>query len=103
MILTLGLISAVGILLLLFKCGDIRKVLAFDVPIDIGATIGLSMLFFGTVSGMAIAAVGGLIITIVLFVLKKAIGYKRLTLRGWKEAEPGFLHKMNEERHEQVS
>lgn len=103
MILTLGLISAVGILLLLFKCGDIRKVLAFDVPIDIGATIGLSMLFFGTVSGMAIAAVGGLIITIVLFILKKAIGYKRLTFRGWQDAQPGFLHKINEGRNEQVS
>lgn len=92
MILTLSIVSAVGILFMLFKCGNIRKVLAFDLAIDIAATVGLAMLFYGTLGGMAIAAIGGLIITVCLWILKKALGHEILTIKGWHEGVPGFLH-----------
>ena len=92
MILTLAIVSAIGILFMLFKCGDIRKVLAFDLLIDIGATVGLAMLFYGTLGGMAIAAIGGLIITVALWLLKKALGHQVLTVKGWQDGKPGFLH-----------
>lgn len=74
-----GLISAVGLLFLLFKFG-VRRVIAFDIPIDIGATALLMFLFAGTFGGMMAAMVGGLIISIVLFVMKKSMYREELKL-----------------------
>ena len=82
-----GLISAMAFLFLLLKL-DIKKVLAFDVWIDLGVTAALAMLFYGTFSGMFAAAVGGAFFSIVLYVIKKTIGYKKLTWRGWQEVPP---------------
>lgn len=64
-----GVISALGILFLLFKFG-IRRVIAFDIPIDISTTALLMFLFAGTFGGMMAAMIGGLLISVVLFVMK---------------------------------
>lgn len=76
MFIAYGAISAVGILFLLFKL-DIRKVLYFDLVTDITATVALIIMFAGTFSGMLSAMTGGAIISVVLFFLKKTIGYKK--------------------------
>ena len=67
-----GLISAFGLLFLLFKFG-VRRVITFDIPIDITSTGLLMFLFAGTFGGMMAAMVGGLIISIVLFAMKKTM------------------------------
>jgi hypothetical protein len=59
-----GLLSAMGLLVLLFKFG-IRRILAYDIAIDIAAT-GLLMYLFA-------AMVGGLVISVTLFVMKKSM------------------------------
>jgi hypothetical protein len=69
---TAGLISALGLLFLLFKFG-VRRVITFDILIDIGATALLMVLFAGTFGGMMAAMVGGLIISVVLYVLKQTM------------------------------
>jgi len=71
-----GIFSACGILFLLAKM-NIKRVLWLDVPIDIASTALLVVLFFGTFAGMMAAAIGGSIISIVLFVMKKTIGYEK--------------------------
>lgn len=67
-----GLLSALGLLFLIFKFG-IRRAISFDIPIDIGATGLLMFLFAGTFGGMMAAMVGGLIISVVLFVMKRTM------------------------------
>tara|TARA_B100000902_G_scaffold66465_1_gene72872 strand:- start:1744 stop:2040 length:297 start_codon:yes stop_codon:yes gene_type:complete len=64
-----GALSAAGLLFLLFKFG-IRRVINFDIPIDIGMTTLLMMLFAGTFGGMMAAMVGGLIISVTLYAMK---------------------------------
>ena len=74
-----GVLSAAGLLFLLFKFG-IRRVITFDIPIDITMTALLMALFAGTFGGMMAAMVGGLIISVTLFVLKSTMSREKLCL-----------------------
>jgi membrane protein CcdC involved in cytochrome C biogenesis len=67
-----GTLSAAGILFLVFKFG-VRRVIAFDIPIDIVSTGFLMFMFAGTFSGMLTAMIAGLIISITLFVMKQTM------------------------------
>lgn len=71
-----GICSACGILFLLAKL-NIKRVLAFDVFVDIASSLLLVVMFFGTFAGMMAAIVGGAIISIVLFTMKKIMGYEK--------------------------
>lgn len=83
--LLLGAIAATAaILFLVFKMGELRKVLYFDILIDIASTAGLTFLLAGTFAGMMTALLAGAIISITLFILKKAVGHDRLTIKGWE-------------------
>ena len=72
-----GLISAAGLLFLLFKFG-VRRVIAYDIPIDILTTSLLMFLFAGTFGGMMAAMVGGLAVSIILYVLKATMTREQL-------------------------
>lgn len=69
--------SAAGVIALAYKL-DIKKVLGYDAAVDLIATIGLALLFQGTYSGMVVAMVAGLLVSLILSVLKRRIGYKKL-------------------------
>ena len=77
--------AAAACLFLIFKFGNIRRILAFDVGIDMGVTAFLSIVLFGTFTGMATAFIAGAIVSFVLYALKRIVGYDKLTWRGWKE------------------
>jgi len=92
-----GLISAAGLLFLLFKFG-VRRVIAYDIPIDIMTTSLLMFVFAGTFGGMMAAMVGGLVVSITLYIMKatmtreqlvwtktKKFPYRKLR---WVEVEP---------------
>lgn len=74
-----GLLSALGLLVLIFKFG-IRRVIAYDIPIDIVITGFLMYAFAGTYSGMIAAMIGGLIISITLFIMKRTMRREELKL-----------------------
>lgn len=78
-----GIFSALAILFLLFKF-NIKRVLAFDVPIDIASSALLIVLFAGTFAGMMAAVIGGAIISIVLYILKKIKGCEKPKRKGFK-------------------
>jgi len=69
---TAGLLSAAGLLFLIFKFG-VRRMIAYDIPLDIATTGLLMFLFAGTFGGMMAAMVGGLVVSITLFVMKKTM------------------------------
>ena len=89
--LTIGIISALGLLLLALKVGG-RKVIGMDIVFDIAITITLMIMFAGTFSGMAAAMFGGLFVTILLFIMKRTMVHETLTvekgLPKWKEVNP---------------
>jgi|TARA_B110000261_G_C12935144_1_gene298127 hypothetical protein len=74
---TAGLISAAGLLFLLFKFGA-RRVITYDIPIDILTTSLLMFLFAGTFGGMMAAMVGGLVVSITLYVMKSTMTREEL-------------------------
>ena len=78
-----GIFSALAILFLLAKF-DFKKVLWLDIPIDIASTVLLVAMFAGTFAGMMAGVIGGAIISIVLFILKKTIGYEKPVRKGFK-------------------
>jgi len=74
-----GLLSALGLLFLIFKFG-VRRIIAYDIPIDITVTAFLIYTFAGTYSGMIAAMVGGLIVSITLYVMKRTMRREELKL-----------------------
>lgn len=67
---------ALGFFIIMFKLG-LKRVLGYDLYVDIALTAILMFLFAGSFSGMVVALIGGLIISIVLLVLRKLIGMER--------------------------
>ena len=68
--LTIGIFSALGLLLLALKAGG-KKAIGHDIFVDIMITGTLMIAFYGTYSGMTAAMVGGLTASIVLFLMCK--------------------------------
>ena len=73
-----GMLAACGILFLLAKL-NIKRVLYFDVAVDVVATIALLVMFAGTFAGMMAGVIGGAIVSVVLFILKRMIGCQKLS------------------------
>jgi len=74
-----GFLSALGLLFLIFKFG-IRRVITYDIPIDIAVTGFLMYAFAGTYSGMLAAMIGGLIVSVTLFVMKRTMNREKLSV-----------------------
>ncbi len=74
-----GLIAAAGLLFLLFKFG-VRKVITYDIFFDVVITFFLMIILAGTFSGMMAALLGGLIVSVVLFVMKRTMRHEKLCL-----------------------
>ena len=76
---TAGLVAAAGMLFLLFKFG-VRKVINYDIFFDIVITAVLMIALAGTFSGMMAALFGGLIVSVVLFIMKRTMRHQKLEL-----------------------
>ena len=85
-----GITAAAGLLFLVLKLGP-RKVISYDIPIDIAITALLMWSFAGTYSGMMAALVGGLIVSIILFVMKKTMVREELRLNNKKIKVTKFI------------
>ena len=105
--LLVGILSALGLLLLALKAGG-RKTIGNDIFVDVLITVTLMVCFYGTFSGMTAAMVGGLTASIVLFILKKTMTHEVLEVKkvdkviftkpfkakvptiktGWRKVEP---------------
>jgi len=76
-IIALGLLVGFGLLIHFLKMG-IKRVAGYDLPIDLFLTWLLMMLFHGTQSGMVIAIIAGLMISIAIRIIRWTIGYQTL-------------------------
>ena len=87
--LTIGIFSALGLLLLALKAGG-KKTIGHDIFIDIMITATLMVAFYGTYSGMAAAMVGGLTASIILFIMRKTMHHQKLKLQSVQKKLLGF-------------
>lgn len=80
MLFTPGFLVALGFIILLLKLrrDSFRKLLGFDIYLDVGATLLMMWMFQGTYAGMMAAMVGGIMFSLVLVMAKRIIGYKKL-------------------------
>lgn len=78
-------ITFVAIYIVLWQL-DIYKILGYHVLVDICVTITLATLFAGTYSGVMVAMLAGLMLSIALLITKWLIGYKRIT--HWHRMRP---------------
>ena len=89
--LTIGILSALGLLLLALKAGG-KKVIGMDIVFDIGITITLMIMFAGTFSGMAAAMIGGLSVSIALLIMRKTMTHEVLKIEKgkptWHKVKP---------------
>ena len=106
--LLVGIFSALGLLLIALKLGG-RKTIGSDVHIDLLITTTLMICFYGTFSGTTAAMVGGLFISVILFIMKKTMKHEKLIIEQkkfkvftydtsrpafkWKEVEPTWRAK----------
>lgn len=77
--LTAGIIAAAGLLFLVFKLG-IRRVISYDLAFDIAITAVLMVSLAGTFSGMMAALLGGLIVSVTLYIMKRTMVREQLAV-----------------------
>ena len=80
----IALAAAIAKMVLLHKLGMFRRLLALDAVLDLIGGMLFAWLFMGTLTGMAIAAVAGLMFSLMLLVYKRSFGYERFDLRRWR-------------------
>jgi hypothetical protein len=90
-IFALAAATVAAILIVMLKT-NIRRWLAFEVTVDIFATIGLGVLgaATGSFAGLVLGILAGLMLSVVLSLLKKLVGYERPTLKGWQMVRPAW-------------
>jgi hypothetical protein len=86
MIVAIGVLAAISKIIILLRFGVLRKLMAFHGLIDLAAGAVFASLFFGTLTGMAIAMVAGLTFSLFVTLYRRFYGYDCLTLRGWRPA-----------------
>lgn len=72
-----GLLTACAFLILLYKI-NLKRVLQYDIAVDVAITFFLMWIFAGTFAGMMAAIIGGLFVSIVLVLLKKTMPRQKL-------------------------
>ena len=87
--LTIGIFSALGLLLLALKAGG-RKTIGNDIIVDVLITATLMIAFYGTYSGMTAAMIGGLTASIILFFMRKTMVHEKLKLKSVSKKLLGF-------------
>lgn len=82
--LLLAAATVAAIIIVMAKLG-IRKFLGYDAFLDVLVTVGLATLgaATGTFSGVVLGIIAGLIFSATFTILRKLLGYEKLTLHGW--------------------
>jgi len=66
----MAFMSSIGIVILLFKGLGLKRIIQYDLYIDISVTLGFLWFSGGTYSGISMAIMTGLIVSIILWILK---------------------------------
>jgi hypothetical protein len=78
-----GMLTALGFWIILMKL-NIKKVLNFEVGIDVLFTVGMVAYLAGTFSGVMTGVVAGITLSLLLALSKKIFGVEKINLKRWK-------------------
>ncbi len=81
-VIVLALLASGSLVFLMIKVIGLWFVIRFEKLIDVVATFGTPWLFFGTFSGMALAILTGIFISIQLFLIRKITQIKPVFGKG---------------------
>lgn len=65
-----AVITALTLLMVIFKLGSTRKILRYQVAIDVGTTMLMLWMFSGSTLGMLIGILAGFTVTLILWAMK---------------------------------
>lgn len=82
----IGILSAIVLLIVMARLG-IRKFMGYPAVLDVVVTLTLAWLLHGTYVGMTAAIIGGLFFSLMITIIRKTLGYQRLTTRGWVSSQ----------------
>src|SRR5690242_4974733 len=83
-VLLIAFLAAVAKMVLLHKLGMFRRLLALDAGLDMIGGMLFAWLFMGTLTGMAIATMAGLMFSLMLLIYKRVYGYEKFSLLRWR-------------------
>lgn len=96
-IVAMAFAAAFGTLFLILKFGRLRRVLAFDVYIDLVFTAILMWSMAGTYTGIMTAILAGGVLSATLYVLKRAFPPDSFTAKGWiKSDDPSVIDRWHQ-------
>lgn len=78
----IGIVTTILFLIVLARM-DIRKFMGYPAALDAVVTVSMAWLLHGSVTGLVAAAIGGLLFSVLITVIRNMYGYKRLTRKGW--------------------
>ena len=85
----IGVAAAFVLVAMKFKVTTLRRILAYHAVVDVVVTIALMSLMSGSFAGMFVAMIAGGILSIVLVIARKVLGYERRVLR---KCDKGHWH-----------
>lgn len=83
----LAAVTVAAVLVTLNRVIKLKKLLGLATLIDILFSVLMLIVFAGTLGGTLVAISAGLLMAVTLSVLRKIIGFEKLTIRGWKTVE----------------
>lgn len=83
----LAAVTVAAVLVTLNRVIKLKKLLGLATLIDILFSVLMLIVFAGTLGGTLVAISAGLLMAVTLSVLRKIIGFEKLTFRGWKTVE----------------
>ncbi len=80
----LAAVTVAAVLVTLNRVIKLKKLLGLATLIDILFSVLMLIVFAGTLGGTLVAISAGLLMAVTLSVLRKIIGFEKLTFRGWQ-------------------
>ena len=85
-----SIVIVLSLLTTAMRLVSIRLLFGYALWVDLFFTFTITAAFMGTFSGVVAAALGGLILGVVLTAGRAVVGYDRLVLTGWRGIRPVF-------------
>lgn len=83
--LVVGILSMLAVFILMSRLG-IKRCMGYPIIVDVLGSALFTILFWGTLTGMMIAAVAAIALSLSVWLVRKTMGYERFSIktRGWQ-------------------
>ena len=87
----MGLLSAIALVVIMSRLG-IKKFMGYPAVVDIVGSVLFALLFAGTLTGMMVAVVAGLTLSLIVYTIRLLVGFEKWTKKnGWEYYPPRYV------------